>query len=54
MKAAAALTVLMLLTVPMALAQEVGETRSSYVRWKNGPSSDETFFPIAVWLQNPK
>jgi len=26
---------------------------SPYVQWKNGPSSDAGFFPIAVWLQNP-
>jgi len=24
-----------------------------YVKWKNGPSHDAGFFPIAVWLQNP-
>ncbi len=26
---------------------------SPYVKWKNGPSHDAGFFPIAVWLQNP-
>jgi hypothetical protein len=26
---------------------------SPYSRWKNGPSTDENYFPIAVWLQNP-
>jgi len=26
---------------------------SSYSTWKNGPAKDDTFFPIAVWLQNP-
>ncbi len=25
-----------------------------YARWKRGPSSDETYFPIAVWLQSPR
>jgi hypothetical protein len=25
-----------------------------YSHWKNGPSSDEHYFPIAVWLQDPK
>jgi hypothetical protein len=25
----------------------------SYSAWKNGPSADPSFFPIAVWLQNP-
>ena len=26
---------------------------SPYARWVNGPPSDESFFPIAVWLQPP-
>ena len=26
---------------------------SPYVEWRNGPSHDADFFPIAVWLQNP-
>ncbi|MBI5386327.1 MAG: hypothetical protein HZA90_16780 [Verrucomicrobia bacterium] len=32
-----------------------GETSPSspYGRWKNGPPRDDSFFPIAVWLQNP-
>ena len=25
-----------------------------YAQWKNGPSSDPDYFPIAVWLQDPK
>lgn len=24
-----------------------------YSRWKNGPSTDEKFFPVCVWLQDP-
>jgi hypothetical protein len=27
---------------------------SIYSKWKNGPPVDLDFFPIAVWLQNPK
>jgi hypothetical protein len=27
---------------------------SPYAKWENGPSQDENFFPIAVWLQNPR
>ena len=27
---------------------------STYAAWKNGPSKDPGFFPIAVWLQDPK
>jgi len=26
---------------------------SPYVKWKNGPSQNADFFPIAVWLQSP-
>lgn len=26
---------------------------SPYAAWENGPPSDPSFFPIAVWLQNP-
>jgi hypothetical protein len=26
---------------------------NSYSAWKNGPSSDPSFFPLAVWLQSP-
>jgi len=25
-----------------------------YAHWKNGPGKDENYFPIAVWLQDPK
>jgi len=25
-----------------------------YKRWKNGPSADDAYFPIAVWLQSPR
>src|SRR6185436_11798858 len=31
---------------------EAGDS-SPYARWKNGPSTNENYFPIAVWLQNP-
>ncbi|MCK4294455.1 MAG: hypothetical protein KAY65_14750 [Planctomycetes bacterium] len=27
---------------------------SPYVKWKNGPSRQGSFFPIAVWLQSPR
>lgn len=29
-------------------------TTSPYVKWKNGPSHEADFFPIAVWLQSPR
>jgi len=25
-----------------------------YAQWKNGPPHGSDFFPIAVWLQNPR
>ena len=28
--------------------------RSPYAAWKHGPPADENYFPIAVWLQDPK
>ncbi len=28
--------------------------QSPYAKWKNGPSHDENFFPIGVWLQQAK
>ncbi len=31
-----------------------GASGNPYGRWENGPPSDPSFFPIAVWLQAPK
>ena len=28
--------------------------QSTYAQWSHGPSSDPTYFPIAVWLQDPR
>jgi hypothetical protein len=28
-------------------------TQGHYSQWPNGPSTSESFFPLAVWLQNP-
>jgi hypothetical protein len=28
--------------------------QSPYAKWKNGPSHDESFFPIGVWMQQAK
>ena len=28
--------------------------KNPYAAWKNGPPSERGYFPIAVWLQNPK
>src|ERR1043165_7154659 len=30
------------------------QATSPVSHWKNGPSTNETYFPIAVWLQDPK
>jgi len=30
-----------------------GASGNPYGRWENGPSSDSSYFPIAVWLQEP-
>jgi len=30
------------------------EPANAYARWENGPPSDPGYFPIAVWLQNPR
>jgi len=32
----------------------VSETSSPYARWRHGPPADPDFFPIAVWLQDPR
>ena len=43
----------------LALAVTVGVNAAQaasgnpYARWQNGPARDESFFPIAVWLQPP-
>lgn len=31
-----------------------GTNSAPYGKWKNGPPSDPDYFPIAVWVQNPK
>src|SRR5688572_14991466 len=28
--------------------------QSPYAQWSNGPSTNADYFPIAVWVQNPK
>jgi hypothetical protein len=30
------------------------EQKLGYEQWRNGPSSEKDFFPIAVWLQSPR
>ena len=52
---------LLIIMVMFAVALAYGETENNlgeennvYVRWENGPPSDPAYFPIAVWLQDPK
>src|SRR5438034_8177262 len=32
----------------------LGAARNPYAKWTHGPPSDPSYFPIAVWLQDPK
>jgi hypothetical protein len=43
---------LMIMSMLAATAQEP-KPASPYATWTQGPPTDPTFFPIAVWLQNP-
>ncbi len=36
------------------LPNQVDQSSTPYSRWKNGPSPSTDYFPIAVWLQDPK
>jgi hypothetical protein len=40
---------LLLSTLCLALAQD----KSPYADWTHGPPTDPSYFPVAVWLQNP-
>jgi hypothetical protein len=35
-------------------ATAAGPPKSPYAAWKHGPPTDPSFFPIAVWCQDPK
>jgi hypothetical protein len=37
-----------------AVERETKVGAPSYARWKNGPPAGENYFPIAVWLQDPR
>lgn len=55
---AAAATVYAVAVVEGAAEKEGGVKpivhKSAYAGWRNGPSTDPDFFPIAVWLQSPR
>jgi hypothetical protein len=36
------------------LSSAAEPAQNLYSQWKNGPPHDENFFPIAVWLQDPR
>ncbi len=38
----------------MVNAAHAESMSNAYAKWKNGPPSDPGYFPIAVWLQNPR
>lgn len=37
-----------------AARASISEPTSPYARWRHGPPADRDFFPIAVWLQDPR
>jgi len=39
---------------PAACGESGVKGASPYVKWERGPSGDAGFFPICVWLQNPR
>lgn len=45
---------LRLLTVSVVIGTVMPVAAGPYAQWTHGPSDDEHFFPIAVWLQNPR
>ena len=40
--------------VGFAESEGNSENKNAYARWENGPSVGPDYFPIAVWLQDPK
>src|SRR6266404_3264113 len=59
MKHATVAVLIIILGALSAIQSPGGESPAAspapaYSHWKNGLSSDENYFPIAVWLQNPR
>jgi hypothetical protein len=48
-------TAVVLTTAAIAVSADQAEPKgaSPYVQWKNGPPKDDSYFPIAVWCQEP-
>jgi hypothetical protein len=49
-----ALVLLIALAVFLTPCTAAAPAPSAYARWKNGPPKSADFFPIAVWLQDPR
>lgn len=47
-------TYFLILACVISTAAGTAVAASPYAKWENGPSPDANFFPIAVWLQNPR
>jgi hypothetical protein len=45
--------VLLAATVAVGAGQAEPKGSSPYAQWKNGPPKDESYFPLAVWAQEP-
>ena len=41
-------------SIASTYAGQSATSSTPYARWKFGPPKDPNFFPIAVWLQNPR
>jgi len=55
MKVHVTIIVCLLFSITHALADDNNnEFKSLYAQWDNGPSKNDAFFPITVWLQNPQ
>lgn len=57
-RVALAAAVVMAMTCAAVLMTNCGEAQEGgknvYAQWENGPAADDTYFPIAVWLQSPR
>jgi hypothetical protein len=40
-------------TIAVGAGEAKPESSSPYAQWKNGPPKDDSYFPIAVWCQQP-
>ena len=52
-RVATAGALLLAATIAVGADEAEPEGSSPYAQWKNGPPKDDSFFPIAVWAQEP-